>query len=40
MSGPTEQPEQVIAELFSDPNVERIHTRNVVYGCYMLEVTR
>ena len=34
----TDEPEVVIAELFSEPGVERIHTRNVIYGCYMLEI--
>jgi Protein of unknown function (DUF1203) len=35
-----DSPEEVISELFADPTVERIHTRNVVYGCYMLEIGR
>jgi len=35
-----EHPEEVISDLFTDPAVERIHTRNVVYGCYMLEIRR
>jgi hypothetical protein len=33
---PEELTELVIAEIFEDPNVERIHTRNVVFVCYML----
>jgi hypothetical protein len=35
-----DSPEELIRELFSDPAVDRIHTRNVVYGCYMLEIRR
>jgi hypothetical protein len=37
---PEELTEQVIAEIFEDESVERIHTRNVVFGCYMLQVRR
>jgi hypothetical protein len=37
---PGELPESVIADLFSVETVDRIHTRNVVYGCYMLMVSR
>jgi len=37
---PTDDVEAVIEELFADPTVEYIHTRNVVYGCYMLELRR
>jgi len=33
-------PEDVIAEIFQDESVERIHTRNVVFGCYMLQIRR
>ena len=35
-----DHPEEVISQLFANPAVERIHTRNVVYGCYMLEIRR
>jgi hypothetical protein len=31
--------ELVIAEIFEDPNAERIHARNVVFGCYMLQIS-
>jgi hypothetical protein len=40
LSGPDEKAEAVIAELFADEKVQRIHTRNVVFGCYMLQVRR
>jgi hypothetical protein len=33
-------PDSVIAEIFEHPTVERIHSRNVAYGCYMFELTR
>ncbi|MFE9693573.1 DUF1203 domain-containing protein [Micromonospora sp. NPDC005806] len=33
-------PEAVIAELFADPAVDRLHSRNVVYGCFMFAVVR
>lgn len=29
-----------VKELFADPAVVEIHTRNVLYGCYMLRITR
>lgn len=32
--------EAVIAELFSNEKVALIHTRNVVFGCYMLQIRR
>lgn len=35
-----EDPEAVIAELLADPAVERLHSRNVVYGCWMFTVAR
>ena len=38
--GATDEPEEVIVELFSDSGVETIHARNVIYGCYMLEIAR
>jgi hypothetical protein len=40
LAGPTEDVETVIEELFADQTVEYIHTRNVVFGCYMLELRR
>ncbi|SIR70825.1 DUF1203 domain-containing protein [Micromonospora avicenniae] len=33
-------PESVIAELLADPAVRQLHSRNVVYGCYMFAVER
>ncbi|SCF10926.1 Protein of unknown function [Micromonospora coriariae] len=33
-------PEAVIAELFADPAVHQLHSRNVVYGCFMFAVER
>ncbi|MCX5065096.1 DUF1203 domain-containing protein [Micromonospora lupini] len=33
-------PEAVIAELFADPRVRQLHSRNVVYGCFMFIVER
>ncbi|MET8348320.1 DUF1203 domain-containing protein [Micromonospora sp. NPDC005206] len=33
-------PEAVIAELFADPAVYELHSRNVVYGCFMFAVER
>ncbi|PWU43629.1 DUF1203 domain-containing protein [Micromonospora globispora] len=33
-------PESVIAELLADPVVHRLHSRNVVYGCFMFIVER
>jgi len=35
-----QNPEAVILDMLSDPNVERIHSRNVAWGCYMFAVTR
>ena len=34
------QPEAVIAEILAEPDVAQIHSRNVVYGCYMFAITR
>jgi Protein of unknown function (DUF1203) len=34
------EPEAVVAELFADPVVDRLHSRNVVYGCFMFAVVR
>ncbi|MGK5740860.1 DUF1203 domain-containing protein [Micromonospora sp. URMC 103] len=33
-------PEAVIAELFADPAVRQLHSRNVVHGCFMFTVDR
>lgn len=33
-------PEAVIADLFADPAVRVLHSRNVVYGCWMFSVVR
>ncbi|MFD2765017.1 DUF1203 domain-containing protein [Micromonospora eburnea] len=33
-------PEAVIGELLADPAVDRLHSRNVVYGCFMFAVLR
>ncbi|MEV4120267.1 DUF1203 domain-containing protein [Micromonospora sp. NPDC049645] len=33
-------PETVIAELFADASVWQLHSRNVVYGCFMFAVRR
>jgi hypothetical protein len=33
-------PESAIAEILADPEVDRIHSRNVAYGCYMFAITR
>ncbi|MFG1656200.1 DUF1203 domain-containing protein [Micromonospora chersina] len=35
-----DDPEAVIAELLADPAVDRLHSRNVVYGCWMFTVAR
>ncbi|MGV9809816.1 DUF1203 domain-containing protein [Micromonospora chersina] len=35
-----DDPDAVIAELLADPAVDRLHSRNVVYGCYMFTVAR
>jgi hypothetical protein len=32
--------EAAISELFADSRVERIHSRNVVYGCFMFGIGR
>ncbi len=33
-------PEAAIADVFADPDVVQIHSRNVVYGCYMFTLRR
>ncbi|MEU4480387.1 DUF1203 domain-containing protein [Micromonospora sp. NPDC023966] len=35
-----DDPDAVIAELLADPAVDRLHSRNVVYGCYMFAAVR
>ncbi|GHJ53528.1 hypothetical protein Nm8I071_28350 [Nonomuraea sp. TT08I-71] len=35
-----DDPDAVIAELLADPAVDRLHSRNVVYGCWMFTVAR
>ncbi|MFR9777918.1 DUF1203 domain-containing protein [Micromonospora sp. MS34] len=35
-----DDPETVVAELLTDPAVERLHSRNVVYGCFMFAIVR
>jgi len=32
--------EQAVAELLVDPDVAFLHSRNVVFGCFMFEITR
>jgi hypothetical protein len=33
-------PESVIADMFADPTVAQIHSRNIAYGCYMFTLRR
>jgi uncharacterized protein DUF1203 len=33
-------PEQAIASVLAEPGVVAIHSRNVVYGCFMFAITR
>ncbi len=33
-------PETEIAEVFANPDVVLVHSRNVAYGCYMFAITR
>jgi hypothetical protein len=33
-------PEGALAEVFADPAVVEVHSRNVAYGCFMFAVTR
>jgi hypothetical protein len=40
LAGAPDPPERIINEIFEDESVERIHTRNVVFGCYMLQIRR
>ena len=32
-------PEAVIAEIFADPEVVLVHSRNIAYGCYMFAIS-
>ncbi|MFI1384080.1 DUF1203 domain-containing protein [Embleya sp. NPDC020886] len=36
----TDAPEGALAEILADPEVTRIHSRNITYGCYMFAITR
>ncbi len=38
--GPDEDQEEVAAGLLADPEIAVIHSRNVVYGCFMFEIGR
>lgn len=33
-------PETVLAQMFADPQVVQVHSRNVAWGCYMFSVTK
>ena len=33
-------PDVVLAEVFADPEVVLVHSRNVAYGCFMFAITR
>lgn len=33
-------PENALADVFSDPDVVQVHSRNVAYGCFMFRATR
>lgn len=35
-----EDPETVIGAMLANPDIVQIHSRNIVYGCYMFAVTR
>jgi Protein of unknown function (DUF1203) len=35
-----DDPEGVIADMFSEPGVAQIHSRNIAWGCYMFAITR
>jgi hypothetical protein len=35
-----QDPERVIATMLANPDVTQIHSRNIVYGCYMFTITR
>jgi hypothetical protein len=40
LATPDEAPEDVIGDLFADQQVAFIHTRNVIFGCYMAQIRR
>jgi hypothetical protein len=35
-----QDPETMITEVFAEPDVVQIHSRNVAHGCYMFAITR
>lgn len=37
---PDDDQDQAAAELLADPDVTVVHSRNIVYGCYMFAMTR
>jgi Protein of unknown function (DUF1203) len=39
-TGDAETAEALVAEMFADPQIELVHTRNVLAGCYMFTMTR
>jgi len=38
--GDAESAEALIADIFTDPTIEYIHTRNVYAGCFMFRISR
>jgi hypothetical protein len=34
------EPEQALAQVLAEPGVVQVHSRNIVYGCYMFAATR
>ena len=40
LAQPGRAQEQAIGELFADPEITFLHSRNVIYGCFMFEITR
>lgn len=37
---PEHEREEAIRELFADPEIAFLHSRNVIYGCFMFEISR
>lgn len=35
-----QDPEGTLADMFADPDVVQVHSRNVAWGCYMFAITR
>ncbi|MDQ6875485.1 MAG: DUF1203 domain-containing protein [Actinomycetota bacterium] len=35
---PGDSPEELAARLLADPEIDLVHARNVVYGCFMFEI--